>query len=146
MIPLPGLQARTVGRACVLTLALLSGQAMAEDAACTDVAALLGKLADRMPKMTENARASRMGVVSLGTSASLAAKAAEGAGWTEQEIAPMAAMRDAREPDGSGQTLDMAAANRLFASQGRALAEVARLRCTDTALPDLSALDTGGMQ
>lgn len=116
----------------------------ADDPACAQVAGVLEKLSDRMPKMTESARASRMGVVMLGSSASLAAAVAQDAGWSDEEIAPMTTMRDAREPDASGQTMDMAAANALFAEQGLALADVMTTRCPATGLPDLSALAAGG--
>ncbi len=149
MIPAVG-QPGVAARSAMLCGVLLSLAAVpadaADDPACAQVVRVLEKLSDRMPEMTESARASRMGVVMLGSSASLAASAVKDAGWSDKEVAPLAAMRDAREPDPAGKTLDMATANALFAEQGLALAGVVLARCPAADLPDLSALETGGGQ
>ena len=118
----------------------LAQTVVAQDTAVCDAAAgTVEEIAERLDKMSENPRRARMGVVMIGTSAAIAAAYATDAGWDDEDIAPMAALRDAREPDADGQTMPAEDALIYVHAQGQALTGVLQGKCPDTPLVDLPA-------
>lgn len=121
-----------------LTLSLVGTSATAQDA-CGAALDMLEEVADRLPEMGPRGPKARMGLVSVGTDASMVMAYSEGGDWTAEDLAPFEALRDARD---SG---DLTAAETPGFIHARAL-EVAAIvgeRCPNTALPDLAALAPG---
>lgn len=122
--------------------ALLPATALA-DVACDQVAGILGEAVEEWPNLLSTARIKpRMAVVKIGTSAGVALAYARDAGWTEDEMAPVAALRDTRElpaddPDNTKQRLPAVLHGHLIGIAG-----VLGVKCPQTETPDISGLST----
>ena len=122
------------------TLMTLPVAAYADGAECAEVAKALGKIADKAPDLEKDGIKPRMAVVRIGNAAGLAFAYARDAGWSEDELAPIAAIRDLREPDADGQTLPKAEVPALLATYLDALLPVMAEKCPETERPDLSGI------
>ncbi len=114
--------------------------AYADGAECAEVAKALGKIADKAPDLEKDGIKPRMAVVRIGNAAGLAFAYARDAGWSEDELAPIAAIRDLREPDADGKTLPKEEVPALLAAHLDALLPVMAEKCPETERPDLSGI------
>ncbi|WP_322865734.1 hypothetical protein U5922_005720 [Aquicoccus sp. G2-2] len=123
-------------------LAVLVGAsgAHAQVQACAKVSSAIDAIAKRVPDLAKSGIKPRMAVVRIGTKAALALAYARDDGWSEEELAPLAAIRDLREPDESGQTIPSAEIPALLRTHVLTLGDVMHEKCPNTQIADVAAL------
>ena len=134
---------RAAGRAAALALGLPGAALAADPAGCAEVAGILDKTVEEWPDMLSTKRVKpRLAAQQVATSAGVALRYAVDAGWTEDEQAPILALRETREPGADGQTLSKQEAPAVLLGHARAIAEMLAEKCPETPLADLSDLST----
>ena len=111
-----------------------------ETETCAKVSAVIERVVEKYPELGEPGFDTRMGIMKIGTRAGVAFAYASDDGWTEEELQPLVALRDLREPDEDGRTISTEEAPDLAYEHASALVQVLKTRCPDSKLADLKAV------